>query len=112
MVLDGFLHLIIPSSADIKLEVFQAINGQKALDILVAQQEKGCPIDAVLTDQKMPVMGGMELAQSVRRNMTLREVPIILVSGEVLYEKDNLCVVDEGSVRLFDHSLLKPFTVD
>ncbi|TNV85080.1 hypothetical protein FGO68_gene1071 [Halteria grandinella] len=115
MVLDGFLHMIIPDT-DIILEVFQAMNGQRALEIIHEQFSKGHPIDAIFTDQKMPVMGGSALAKIIRQQEQKGEIenkiPIILVSGEVLYPKMNDYILNGQVVKLFDHALLKPFTVD
>lgn len=44
-------------------DVTTAENGRVAVDILAAQ-----PIDLVLTDLQMPLMGGMELLQHIRQN--------------------------------------------
>ena len=88
MVLEGFFRMIIPDS-DIQLELHQAINGEQGLQIINKQQEKGEPIDAVFTDHQMPVMGGSALAKNIRelevRSQIEQGMPIILVSGEVLY---------------------------
>lgn len=64
----------------------------------------------------MPVMGGSALAKNIRekeaRGEFERPMPIILVSGEVLYPSMNKYQIEGRTVSLFDHSLLKPFTIE
>jgi two-component system cell cycle sensor histidine kinase/response regulator CckA len=56
--------------------VFEARNGQEALKVF---DEHGDAIDLLLTDMRMPYMGGGELAQVLRsRRKTLR---LICISG-------------------------------
>jgi putative nucleotidyltransferase with HDIG domain len=55
-------------------EVYLAQNGQEALEIY-----KRYPIDIILTDIKMPVMNGLELAQAVREDNI--EIPIVIISA-------------------------------
>ncbi|GAB5543266.1 MAG: hypothetical protein SangKO_030260 [Sandaracinaceae bacterium] len=56
-------------------EVLEAEDGLEALEKL----EAGETIDAMITDQVMPGMSGVELAQRVREQRP--ELPILLVSG-------------------------------
>ncbi|MDZ4829113.1 MAG: response regulator [Phycisphaerae bacterium] len=58
--------------------VFQATNGQEALDALESQ-----PIDLVLLDLNMPVMNGEEFAREVRRRPQLAQSRIVVVSTEM-----------------------------
>ncbi len=57
-----------------KYDVEEARNGQEALDIL-----KSKPIDAILSDVRMPVMDGMELVKASRA--LVNPPPILLFSG-------------------------------
>lgn len=58
--------------------IFQADNGMMAIDML-----KELPIDLVIMDLEMPVMGGIAAAEEIRNNEQdrLRRVPIISLSG-------------------------------
>lgn len=60
---------------DIGHTVFAATSGGEALSIL--EREKG--IDLVVTDQAMPHMTGLQLAQAIRRQWP--DLPIILATG-------------------------------
>jgi two-component system phosphate regulon sensor histidine kinase PhoR len=55
-------------------EVLAAENGQAALDTLAKE-----PIDILLLDLKMPVMGGEEVLEIVRTNYP--DIPVIIITG-------------------------------
>jgi len=57
--------------------VFTASSGAEALEILAREKN----IDVVITDQAMPNMTGLELAQEIRERHP--HIPIILASGYV-----------------------------
>lgn len=57
-------------------EVVAAPHGKAAL-ALVRQRRP----DLVITDFMMPLMTGLELAQAIREDEALKDIPIILVSG-------------------------------
>lgn len=59
---------------NLELEIFEAVNGLKALDVL--KEEK---IDILLTDIKMPFMDGIELIQEVVKSW--KDIKIIIFSG-------------------------------
>ena len=56
--------------------VVPCINGEEALD----QFNKHNP-DLVITDVKMPVMDGFELAAAIRKDSSTAHVPIIFISA-------------------------------
>jgi len=56
-----------------------AENGEEALRII--RQER---VDIVVTDIKMPVMDGLELAEAVRTSWPM--IPVVIVSGYELFE--------------------------
>ena len=58
-------------------QVFQARNGQEALDLL--QREW---VDIVFVDINMPVMNGVELVRKMRENEVTKSVPVIVVSTD------------------------------
>jgi CheY-like chemotaxis protein len=78
-------------------EVVTASHGLIALEKIRARKPA-----LVITDFMMPVMTGLELAQAIRADQDLAELPIILVSGA------------QGAIgrqhgNLFSHVLDKPY---
>jgi two-component system chemotaxis response regulator CheY len=57
--------------------IYQANNGQEALDILEC-----IPIDLVLLDLNMPIMDGEEFAKRLHQRDDLRDVAVVVVSAE------------------------------
>jgi two-component system, cell cycle sensor histidine kinase and response regulator CckA len=82
--------------------VIEAKNGEDALMLWEREQSR---IDLVLTDVVMPVLGGAELAQALRRQRP--ELKVVFMSG---YTQGNLELssLDESASRF----LPKPFTTD
>jgi len=75
---DEFLiaDMLISFLEDEGHEVFGAPHGLGALEVV---RERRPTI--IITDFMMPLMTGLELAQAVRADSTLADIPIILVSG-------------------------------
>ena len=57
--------------------IFEAGNGQEALDILETVW-----VDLVLLDLNMPVMDGEQFAQELRKRPDLKDVAVVVVSTE------------------------------
>jgi signal transduction histidine kinase len=68
---------------DLGHHVIEAPSGRKALDIL----RDGAAIDLVVTDQAMPGMTGMQLADEIRTSWP--DLPIILATGYAELPKSN-----------------------
>lgn len=82
--------------------VIEAENGQLALNIFKEKHEQ---IDLVITDMVMPIMGGNELSEHIRK--IRNDMPIIFSSG---YDKEQSFDMDKTPPHtLFLH---KPFTVE
>lgn len=62
-------------SRDFDCEAAEAGNGREALALLARER-----YDFVLLDLLMPVMGGYETLQSIRRSRTLRNLPVMVMS--------------------------------
>lgn len=58
-------------------EVFEAANGQEALDIL----DKSW-VDVIFLDINMPVMNGMEFMKHLRARDDINDIPVIVISTE------------------------------
>jgi len=64
--------------------VLQAENGQKALDVLKKTPRFPC---LVLLDLAMPVMGGREFLERRARDPILRNIPVVVVSGNTMSDE-------------------------
>lgn len=75
-----------------------AANGQDALDVL----ERFRP-DVILMDMMMPVLDGLEATRRIKTDPSLRDIPVIALTGDV---------TTSGEVRAweagFDDFLCKP----
>jgi two-component system, chemotaxis family, chemotaxis protein CheY len=57
--------------------LYEASNGREGLDILEKEW-----IDVVLVDINMPVMGGLEMIEEIRKKPDFAALPVIVVSTE------------------------------
>jgi CheY-like chemotaxis protein len=64
--------------------VLQAENGQKALDVLKKTPHFPC---VVLLDLAMPVMGGREFLERRAGDPILRDIPVVVVSGNTISDE-------------------------
>lgn len=81
-------------------QIYTAINGSQAYDIAVKEN-----VDVIISDLKMPVMGGVELARKLRENN--KNVEIILLTA---YE--DFTAAREGiELKIYDY-LLKPLVIE
>jgi two-component system, chemotaxis family, chemotaxis protein CheY len=82
--------------------VYEAGNGQEALDLLKAN-----PVDLVLTDINMPVMDGMQLLAALKASSQWRAIPVVMITTEGGETKvgEAVRLGAAGYVR-------KPFTAD
>lgn len=56
--------------------VLQAENGRQALDVMRCE-----PVDTLLLDLMMPVMDGYETLAAIKRDSSLRHIPVIVVTA-------------------------------
>src|SRR5262249_14777625 len=82
-------------------EVFEAENGQDALEVLRTQ----APLKLVLVDWNMPVMNGIDFIRAVRTQLGDRELPIMMVTTEI----ETTQVVRALAAGANEY-LMKPFT--
>ena len=83
-------------------EIIEALNGQQGFE----QAELAQP-DLIITDLVMPVMDGFELMTQLRRQASLKTIPIIASSASV-FEVDQHKSLDAGA----DEFLSKPVQAD
>lgn len=72
--------------------------------LLMARESKP---DLVLCDVSMPGMDGFALCRVLRRDGQMRQVPVVIMSGERIEDKDVLAGFDGGA----DDYVLKPFSM-
>lgn len=74
-LIETILHA--PSGlADVR--VLRAANGREALDLLEGRADD---VDLVLLDLLMPVLDGFETLRLIKRDERLREIPVIVITG-------------------------------
>ncbi|HEY9866304.1 MAG TPA: SpoIIE family protein phosphatase, partial [Candidatus Obscuribacterales bacterium] len=83
--------------------VFQASNGQEALDLIA----KGLRPDVMLLDVMMPKMTGYEVTQKLREQFNARELPIILLTAKTQVQD----IVTGLNIGANDY-MMKPFAKD
>ena len=81
-------------------EVEEAEDGSSALHKLRAAR-----FDFVITATQMPVMGGLQLLGEMKKDTTLRHIPVLLVSAEARREE----IVLAGQLGASGY-VVKPFT--
>ncbi len=77
------LHARLIQTHRANARVARARSGKEALTIL--QQQR---VDLVVLDLMMPEMDGFELLQVMREHASLREIPVIVITGRMLNEAD------------------------
>jgi len=81
-------------------EIVEAEDGQDGLAKLHTEK-----IDFVITDWNMPNMTGLELTKNIRNDDTLKHLPILMVTTEVLKED-----IIEALKAKVNNYVVKPFT--
>lgn len=80
-------------------EVIEAENGEEALKAIHSKAP-----DIVLLDYQMPIMDGREVCRLIKKDLLLRHVPIIMVTGRGDVQ-DKIGGIDAGA----DDYIVKPF---
>ena len=76
---DNFnLQIMAAMLHDTSATIYTASNGQEALDFL----ESTPGIDLVLLDLQMPVMNGFDALQRIKQNLSLMNIPVIVVTAD------------------------------
>ena len=82
-------------------EFFYANNGKDALKILRKE-----PVDLIMLDYHMPGMSGAEVLSEIRGDRDLRDLPVIMITGEVYRD-----YVAEAAESEIDAYILKPLNI-
>ncbi|MDA3896792.1 MAG: response regulator, partial [Desulfobacteraceae bacterium] len=81
-------------------DVVQAVNGEKALEVLRSK-----PINLIISDILMPVMDGYHLCQECKSDKNLKNIPFIFCSGTYTEKKDENLSIKFGAEAF----ITKPF---
>jgi len=98
-----------------RMKVFIAENGEKALEVL--EEEKG-KIDIVLMDIMMPVMNGYEATKKIRESENFSNLPVIAVTAKTMKSDREKCLkvgaseylakpIDVGELSILMEKLIK-----
>lgn len=80
--------------------VFEAEDGQKALEIIRAEK-----VDLIISDWNMPKLNGFDLLKIVRSDPDLRQIPFVMITAESEKEK----IIKAVHAGVTDY-IVKPFT--
>ena len=98
---DDFRHFLTRCLKE-HFKVFEASNGQDALDVLARKS-----VQLVISDVMMPVMDGLELCHAIKTDIRFSHIPIILLSARTA-EEHILGGLKEGA----DEYITKPFNLE
>jgi len=93
------LHAMAFLIRDIGGEVYEASNGEEALEQLQAHS-----VDIVFMDIYMPIMDGLETIKHIRQQFTLQELPCVAVTAAAMQPHGQI-FIQAG----FNDYILKPF---
>ncbi|MCL4249817.1 MAG: substrate-binding domain-containing protein [Anaerolineae bacterium] len=93
------MHARIVQSHSSSNRVLKARNGREALDILHKEM-----VDLILLDLQMPEMDGFEVLEEMRAMETMRNIPVIVVTGKALTEND-MSRLNEGVAAVLGKGL-------
>jgi two-component system, chemotaxis family, chemotaxis protein CheY len=63
-------------------EVFQASNGEEALQVLRCESAKGAALGLIVCDINMPVMDGLQFLEQRQREKLAEGVPVVMITTE------------------------------
>lgn len=81
------IHMFNDLLSNLGFKVFTANNGERAWEI-IEQQHK---IELIISDLSMPLLNGIELTQRIRQSTLYHDLPIIILSGSVFRQAEQLC---------------------
>ena len=83
-------------------DVIQALNGKDGLQLVHVKKP-----DLIICDYMMPVMNGREFCKTLKKDILLRHIPVIMLTGKG-EAKDVVSGIEAGA----DDYLVKPFDPD
>lgn len=111
MALVGHKILVIDDVTSLRKAIVKALSQEGFSPVAAANGSDGLLLaeesapDLVLTDAVMPGLDGHSLCRVLRRKKETRRVPVIIMTGEMVEEKDIVAGLEGGA----DDYILKPF---
>jgi len=93
------LDVLQISLSEENYEILKAMDGEEAIRIIKSE-----PLDLVLLDYAIPKMNGRQVCKEVKKDILLRHLPIIMVTGKGEVN-DKVGGIDAGA----DDYIVKPF---
>ncbi|MFN8790882.1 MAG: response regulator [Bdellovibrionales bacterium] len=85
--------------------IFEAQDGEEALELLHKQLKDGEPVQLVISDWNMPKLKGLELLKKVRASAEFKDLPFVLLTSEAEREQ-----VTEAVLSGVSQYIVKPFS--
>lgn len=104
LVADDVAHnreYIVGILRDTDVSIIEAENGEVALELL-----KKNKVELVITDIKMPVMNGIDLLKNIKKDNTLKDIPVIASTAAAM-KKEQEALKKQG----FNGFVVKPFEI-
>ncbi len=72
------------------LNILDAQDGQKAIDVLQSETSKELPFDIIISDWNMPLLTGIELLKYCRSHTLFKNIGFIMVTAEIEPHQEQL----------------------
>ncbi|TPW20203.1 MAG: DNA-binding response regulator [Elusimicrobia bacterium] len=105
LLIDDSQSLRLAVAKALRLEGFLVVEAPDGGEGLILAQE--AKPDLVLTDADMPTLGGHALCRALKRARATRQIPVVIMSGELMEDADVVRGLEGGA----DDYILKPFQV-
>jgi two-component system cell cycle response regulator DivK len=89
------MRLIIMTLRDKDYELFEASDGEAALDMAIRQQP-----DLIIMDIQLPKMNGFEVTRKLRQNPAFTKTPIIAITAHAMKGDDETAIESGCDVYL------------
>ncbi len=96
---DPDIRDVLELSLSEQYTIFSAVNGKEGLEMVRLKNP-----DIIITDYNMPIMQGPEFVRQLRKDILLRHLPVIMLTGKG-ETKDMVLGIEAGA----DDYLVKPF---
>ena len=101
LIRKAVIRILMKSGYDLD-EVYEAMDGEEALEILSNQE-----INLLLTDLYMPGMSGQDMIREMQKHKQMRRIPIVVISTES--DISRIKELYQYGIKGFIH---KPFTTN
>lgn len=104
---DHFFMKIVIREFNPLIEVKSVYNGVEALAFLTGDEKESFVPDVILTDLNMPILNGIELLAELKKNKSLKNIPVFIISTSKNEKIEKECL-SKGAVKYY----LKPISTN